>query len=74
MHTSSDLSVMFDDDHAVANAGLVLASLLSEKLGWEELWGQTISIAPVRPRRSARFYAALPLVTCANSTRSLRRC
>ncbi len=35
LHTPSDLSVMFDDDHAVANAGLALAGLLSEKLGLE---------------------------------------
>jgi hypothetical protein len=37
LHTPSRLSVMFDDDHAVANAGLALAGLLSEKLGFEEL-------------------------------------
>jgi hypothetical protein len=28
---------MFDDDHAIANAGLALVGLLSEKLGLEEL-------------------------------------
>ena len=30
LHTPSDLSVMFDDEHAVANTGLALAGLLSE--------------------------------------------
>jgi hypothetical protein len=33
LHTPSRLSVIFDDDHAVANAGLSLAGLLSEFLG-----------------------------------------
>ena len=33
LHTPSRLSVIFDDDHAVANAGLSLAALLSEFLG-----------------------------------------
>jgi hypothetical protein len=41
LHTPSDLSVTFDDEHAAANAGL-----LSEKLGLEELCDETISIAP----------------------------
>ena len=36
LHTPSDLMVMFDDEHAVANAGLALAGLLSEKLGLED--------------------------------------
>ena len=35
----SRLSVMFDDDHAVAGAGLALVGVLSEKLGLEELAG-----------------------------------
>ena len=59
LHTSSDLSVMFDDDHAVANAGLVLTSLLSEKLGLEELCDQTISIAPFPGRRTATLVHSL---------------
>ena len=59
LHTSSDLSVMFDDDHAVANAGLVLTSLLSEKLGLEELCDQTISIAPFPGRRAATLVHSL---------------
>ena len=59
LHTSSDLSVMFDDDHAVANAGLVLAGLLSEKLGLEELCDQTISIAPFPGRRAATLVHSL---------------
>jgi hypothetical protein len=46
---------MFGDEHAVANAGLVLAGLLSEKRGLEEHCDKTISITPFpggAPRRS----------------------
>ncbi len=34
-HSPSRVSVMFDDDHAVADAGLALVGVLSEKLGLE---------------------------------------
>lgn len=59
LHTPSDLSVMFDDDHAVANAGLALTGLLSEKLGLEELCDETISIVPFPGRRSATLVHAM---------------
>jgi hypothetical protein len=59
LHTPSDLSVMFDDDHAVANAGLALAGLLSEKLGLESLCDETISIAPFPGRRAATLVHSL---------------
>ena len=45
LHNPSRLSVMFDDDHAVANAGLALVGVLSEKLGLEQLAEETVSIA-----------------------------
>jgi hypothetical protein len=35
--SASRLSVTFDDDHSVADAGLALVAVLSEKLGIEEL-------------------------------------
>ncbi|MCU1492325.1 MAG: hypothetical protein JWO62_89 [Acidimicrobiaceae bacterium] len=35
--SASRLSVTFDDDHSVADAGLALVTVLSEKLGLEEL-------------------------------------
>jgi hypothetical protein len=59
LHSPSRLSVAFDDDHAVANAGLALAGLLSEKLGLEELCEETISIAPFPGRRVATLVHAL---------------
>ena len=49
----------FDDDHAVANAGLALVGLLSEKLGLEELAEETISITPFPGRRVATLVHAL---------------
>jgi hypothetical protein len=38
--------VMFDDDHAVAGAGLALVGVLSEKLGLEDLAGELVDIKP----------------------------
>jgi hypothetical protein len=42
----SRLSVMFEDDHAVANAGLALVGLLSERLGLEGRCAEMLDIAP----------------------------
>ena len=73
LHTPSDLSVMFDDDHAVANAGLALAGLLSEKLGLEELCDETISIAPLPGRRAATLVHSLVVGgTCIDDADVLR--
>jgi hypothetical protein len=73
LHTPSDLSVMFDDDHAVANAGLALAGLLSEKLGLEELCDERISIAPFPGRRAATLVHALVVGgTCIDDADVLR--
>ena len=73
LHTPSDLSVMFDDDHAVANAGLALAGLLSEKLGLEELCDEKISIAPFPGRRCATLVHSLVIGgTCIDDADVLR--
>jgi hypothetical protein len=50
---------MFDDDHVVANAGLALVGVLSEKLGLEELCDETISLAPFPGRRAATLVHAM---------------
>jgi hypothetical protein len=50
---------MFDDDHSVANAGLALVGLLSEKLGLEELCDEMIDIAPFPGRRVATLVHAM---------------
>ena len=72
-HTPSDLSVMFDDDHCVANAGLALAGLLSEKLGLESLCDETISIAPFPGRRAATLVHSLVVGgTCIDDADVLR--
>jgi hypothetical protein len=49
-HSLNSLVVGFDDDHAVANAGLVLPATLAERLGIEAVvdgWW-TSATAPVR--------------------------
>lgn len=59
LHNPSRLSVAFDDDHAVANAGLALVGVLSEKLGLEELCEEMIDVAPFPGRRVATLVHAM---------------
>jgi hypothetical protein len=46
--SASRLSVTFDDDHAVTEAGLALVAGLSEKLGLEALADELVDVAPSR--------------------------
>jgi hypothetical protein len=65
--------VAFNDDHAVANAGLALVGLLSEKLGLQQLAEETISIAPFPGRRVATLVHALVAgATCIDDADVLR--
>ena len=59
LHSPSRLSVAFDDDHSVANAGLALVGLLSERLGLHQLAEETISIPPFPGRRVATLVHAM---------------
>ncbi|MHB1208697.1 MAG: IS1380 family transposase [Acidimicrobiales bacterium] len=59
LHTPSRLSIIFDDDHAVANAGLALVGLLSEKLGLEQLAQEFVNVKPFPGRRVATLVHAL---------------
>ncbi len=73
LHSPSRLSVVFDDDHAVANAGLALVGVLSEKLGLEQLAEETIDIAPFPGRRVATLVHALVAgATCIDDADVLR--
>jgi hypothetical protein len=58
-HSPSRLSVMFDDDHAVADAGLALVAVLSEKLGLEALAAEHIDLHPFPGRRVATLIHAM---------------
>jgi hypothetical protein len=49
-HSPDQLTVTFDDDHAVADAGLILAASLAEGLGLGELLTPTL-ISPTPPAR-----------------------
>ena len=53
------LTVMFDDDHAVADAGLALVGVLSEKLGLVELAEQLVDVRPFPGRRVATLVHAM---------------
>ena len=56
---ASRLSVMFDDDHAVADAGLALVGVLSEKLGLVELAEEVVDVRPFPGRRVATLVHAM---------------
>ena len=56
---ASCLSVMFDDDHAVADAGLALAGVLSEKLGLLEPTEELVDVRPFPKRRVATLVHAM---------------
>jgi hypothetical protein len=43
-HTLDQLDIAFDDTHAVANAGLLLAATLAERLGIEQTADQLINL------------------------------
>ena len=58
-HSPSRLSVIFDDDHAVADAGLALVAVLSENLGLEELCEELVDIHPFPGRRVATLVHAM---------------
>ncbi|MGA7834341.1 MAG: IS1380 family transposase [Acidimicrobiales bacterium] len=73
LHSPSRLSATFDDDHAVANAGLALVGLLSEKLGLQQVAEEMISIAPFPGRRVATLVHALVAgATCIDDADVLR--
>jgi len=57
--SASRLSVTFDDDHAVADAGLALVAVLSETLGLEALAEELVDIAPFPGRRVATLVHAM---------------
>ena len=44
-HTPDGLVVAFDDDHAVANAGLALTATLAERLGVEAVVDELLTSA-----------------------------
>jgi Transposase DDE domain group 1 len=69
----SRLSVAFDDEHAVANAGLALVGVLSEKLGLEELAQEFLDVRPLPGRRVATLVHAMAAgATCIDDADVLR--
>jgi len=44
-HSPDQITVTFDDDHAVADAGLILAASLAEGLGLRELFDTHVDLA-----------------------------
>jgi len=58
-HSPSRLSVMFDDDHAVADAGLALVGTLSERLGLQARAQELVDVHPFPGRRVATLVHAM---------------
>ena len=72
-HSPSRLSVMFDDDHAVADAGLALVGVLSEKLGLEVIAEELVEVHPFPGRRVATLvHAMVAGANCIDDTDVLR--
>src|SRR6266487_823097 len=61
-HALDRTEITFDDDHAVANAGLVLTATLSDRLGLEALVEETVDLgdraAAARPGRKVMTLVA----------------
>lgn len=60
-HSLDRLVVTFDDDHAVANAGMILPATLAEHLGMRELFDQHVDLGDA-PGRSNVGIKAMTLV------------
>jgi hypothetical protein len=58
-HSPSRFSVMFDDDRAVADAGLALVGVLSDKLGLEVIAEELVEVHPFPGRRVATLVHAM---------------
>lgn len=56
---ASRLSVMFDDDHAIADAGLALVGVLSDKLGLIALAEELVDVRLFPGRRIATLVHAM---------------
>ena len=73
LHSPTRLSVTFDDEHAVANAGLVLVGVLSEKLGLEQLAQELVDVRPLPGKRVATLvHAMVAGATCIDDADVLR--
>jgi hypothetical protein len=55
-HSPDRLAVAFDDDHAVANAGLLLPATLADRLGIEAVTDELVNLSdpPGHHRPAAR--------------------
>ena len=71
-HSPNALVVAFDDDHAVANAGLILTATLAERLGIEAVTDQLVDLG-TRPghHRPGRKVLTLVHAMVAGGTASM---
>ena len=60
-HSLGRRVVTFDDDHAVANAGMILPATLAQRLGMRELFDQQVDLGDA-PGRSNVGIKAMTLV------------
>ena len=73
LHKPSRLLVAFDDEHLVANGGLALVGVLSEKLGLEALVQEFVDVKPFPGRRVATLvHAMVAGATCIDDADVLR--
>src|SRR2546429_2390694 len=60
-HSLDRLAVTFDDDHAVANAGMILPATLAQQLGMRELFDRYVDLGDA-PGRANLGIKAMTLV------------
>jgi hypothetical protein len=56
-HSLDRLAVTFDDDHAVANAGMILPATLAQRLGMRELFDRHVDLGDAAGRSSVGLKA-----------------
>jgi hypothetical protein len=77
-HSLERISVTFDDDHAVANAGLIQPATLAERLGLRELFDEYVDLgdAPGRANVGLKamtlIYSALAGGDCIDDASQMR--
>ncbi len=72
-HSLDRISVTFDDDHAVANAGLIQPATLAERLGLRELFDEYVDLGDAPGRANVGLKAMTLIYSAARRWRLHRR-
>ena len=76
-HSLDKISVTFDDDHAVANAGLIQPATLAQHLGLRELFDSYLDLGAAPGHANVGLKAMTSCILCsrvATASRTLQHC